>query len=724
MGSSCCATERISDKLNLPLSSVFKVLLIQREYRKFRYRRNTRKEYYSKYCVMGVKKLDDWDKYFISDKSDSFYKLVRRIVNFYNSLFNIPLENSEEMKRNSNLKLTINEAFFESISKNPSKNNFISSFRYVISEYVSIKFFCRDQLKYYLNAKEKDLISSFYKVDLNDIVIKKYFENIFLKIKNSIDNTLINHSSLILNENEYLFFRMLTNNEFNILNKEFKILENLNYEDILKVMNEYESLKFSKSKKVDSINVSGIKVNKSNNDKMTIESDFNTNNSNVGIDKYTTNISKNNNIINKVPNSSSQKSLFCEKKKYRNILKSFYNLAEIHRNNYYPNSIKINDENFKLVKELYDLIYANSLIKTIDGNFFDSLNEFFDNDHELEQEIQENDILISERLKSRMSNYYSIVDNLKEDRSNNNESSNNDALSLAPNLNNKMKTFKNSKYKYIKLVLMLSEKDMFYYHGGWCKISCHLNSLGNLYMLNDQFLPNLKYNGFFVNSNFNGVGNLTTNEKYYYTGEFIDGERFGYCEIVDKGKELDNQLSSSSIKYKGLNINSEFQGFGELIEKDYFYIGTFSESNKTGIGLYFNEENGIQYVGGFLNQKLNGLGYLKWIKNEISSGKGSSVDMLPLYYYGEFLDNVQNGFGKIYYSNGDSYTGEFRNGMFHGKGQYNYKSGKILKPLIDGQFINDKKSGWFEYKSNKDINNTTYILFKNDIQISTSKKKP
>jgi hypothetical protein len=47
---------------------------------------------------------------------------------------------------------------------------------------------------------------------------------------------------------------------------------------------------------------------------------------------------------------------------------------------------------------------------------------------------------------------------------------------------------------------------------------------------------------------------------------------------------------------------------------------------------------------------------------------------------------VLNGFARIFYTNGDYYTGEFKDNVRHGKGKHIYKSGKIM----DGLWLNNK----------------------------------
>ncbi len=56
-----------------------------------------------------------------------------------------------------------------------------------------------------------------------------------------------------------------------------------------------------------------------------------------------------------------------------------------------------------------------------------------------------------------------------------------------------------------------------------------------------------------------------------------------------------------------------------------------------------------------------------------------------------------NGFARIFYTNGDYYTGEFKDNVRHGKGKHIYKSGKIM----DGLWLNNKLILWFVWSIEK-----------------------
>ena len=60
-----------------------------------------------------------------------------------------------------------------------------------------------------------------------------------------------------------------------------------------------------------------------------------------------------------------------------------------------------------------------------------------------------------------------------------------------------------------------------------------------------------------------------------------------------------------------------------------------------------------------------------------------------LNYEGDLTDNIPNGYGTAYYSNGDIYEGYWKNGKRHGTGSYTWKNGK----KYTGDWKNDQKDG-------------------------------
>ena len=61
-----------------------------------------------------------------------------------------------------------------------------------------------------------------------------------------------------------------------------------------------------------------------------------------------------------------------------------------------------------------------------------------------------------------------------------------------------------------------------------------------------------------------------------------------------------------------------------------------------------------------------------------------------IIYEGDWINNKREGNGKYIFENGEYYIGQFKNGLFHGKGIYYYSNGKIKKK---GNWINNEFVG-------------------------------
>ena len=61
-------------------------------------------------------------------------------------------------------------------------------------------------------------------------------------------------------------------------------------------------------------------------------------------------------------------------------------------------------------------------------------------------------------------------------------------------------------------------------------------------------------------------------------------------------------------------------------------------------------------------------------------------------YDGEFSGDKMHGFGKMVYSDGSHYTGQYHNGQKAGPGQYALNNGTIYR----GMYVSDKRNGYCE----------------------------
>ena len=228
----------------------------------------------------------------------------------------------------------------------------------------------------------------------------------------------------------------------------------------------------------------------------------------------------------------------------------------------------------------------------------------------------------------------------------------------------------------------------------------------------------IKYEGEFFNDIYHGQGKLYINNesKYYlfYEGKWNYGQRCG------KGIEY---YSNGKKKYDGEFNNNLYHGNGTLFFQDgnqfterfenINYKGNWKFGIKNGRGkLYF--KTGYYYDGDFVNDQMHGKGVLSFIENynldktfevfsNIIKNPLAVINDLETYatnlfkgdlgnikeYDGNFVNNKKEGFGTCRYKNGASYSGEWKNDKYDGKGVFFKKMESILK--VYGKMI--KKLG-------------------------------
>ncbi|XP_018516602.1 alsin isoform X1 [Lates calcarifer] len=115
------------------------------------------------------------------------------------------------------------------------------------------------------------------------------------------------------------------------------------------------------------------------------------------------------------------------------------------------------------------------------------------------------------------------------------------------------------------------------------------------------------------------------------------------------------------------------------------------------------------YEGRWLNGKPNGRGVLKWpdgriytgeFKNGLEDGFGEFVAPNKTlnkndHYQGQWKDGKMHGLGTYRYASGEVYDGSFQDGMRHGHGML--RSGKLntsSPSVFIGQWLQDKKTGY------------------------------
>ncbi|MBC8306319.1 MAG: caspase family protein [Pelagibacterales bacterium] len=159
-----------------------------------------------------------------------------------------------------------------------------------------------------------------------------------------------------------------------------------------------------------------------------------------------------------------------------------------------------------------------------------------------------------------------------------------------------------------------------------------------------------------------GQGTITWTNGDSYNGEWQNGKRTGYGNLIFT---LDN-----GDKYIGELYNNLWDGQGTYIYKA-----------------------GDKYVGGYNNGKMEGQGTYTWVngdkyegqhKDGIRSGQGTYTYINGDKFVGEYKNDLMYE-GTYTLIIGDTYKGFFKNGKWHGQGTYTYKSG--------GKYVGNWKEG-------------------------------
>ena len=196
-----------------------------------------------------------------------------------------------------------------------------------------------------------------------------------------------------------------------------------------------------------------------------------------------------------------------------------------------------------------------------------------------------------------------------------------------------------------------------------------------------------------MNGKFNGYGELYFKNGKKYEGKFEDGKLNGYGRLIDlfgiicyegifkdnilldgKGKIIKIEKNGDKTIYEGDIKNMKKEGSGIEKNKEFTYLGNFSDDLKHGKGKIIYKD-GDSYEGDFLNGQLTGYGIYKWVDKNT--------------YEGDFLNGQMHGKGKYKWVDGDEYEGQYINNIKEGLGEFRWKNGRKYK----GPFKGNKPHG-------------------------------
>lgn len=194
------------------------------------------------------------------------------------------------------------------------------------------------------------------------------------------------------------------------------------------------------------------------------------------------------------------------------------------------------------------------------------------------------------------------------------------------------------------------------------------------------------YEGNFKHGKKHGKGTMTYKCGLVYIGEWKDDQISGKgrFEISENARNFEHLVSLRKNNAQKKIIASDDMGWSTKILSS----GTVQITSKSS----FRNSNGTnwQTYAPFIHEKYNSFRVVFFDDKDI--------------YYGTVTENGKmNGYGVIYYSNGDFYAGDFDLGSRTGKGVYYWNKDKAGRIKYEGEFQNSTISGYgkLTYSSGK-----------------------
>ena len=200
-----------------------------------------------------------------------------------------------------------------------------------------------------------------------------------------------------------------------------------------------------------------------------------------------------------------------------------------------------------------------------------------------------------------------------------------------------------------------------------------------------------------------------------YSGEWLGGFRHGKGKMIwQDGVTYDGEWSYGF---------AEGQGLLTYPNRD-FMKGKFMYNKLNGIGELHNIENGYNYYGNFLEDRQNGQGKETWgdgscYEGEYEMGKKEGIGKYKWkdgsFYHGQWKDNKIHGIGIYDWGDGRIYIGGWRYAKLSGFGLFIWKDGKEYR----GEYKDDKR---WNFGISKELNGRKYEgFFENGVKSKLGK---
>ena len=143
-------------------------------------------------------------------------------------------------------------------------------------------------------------------------------------------------------------------------------------------------------------------------------------------------------------------------------------------------------------------------------------------------------------------------------------------------------------------------------------------------------------------------------------------------------------------KYEGQFLNGNFEGQGTFsFANGDRYVGQFKDNYPDGQGTRFlasgKEETGLWREGEFLGASLTTGGKVGCVDGDCAEGRGTYIYKEgSAKYVGDFKANYPHGIGTCIYANGDRYEGEWADGAFQGQGTLFLRDGTVVSGFWRG----------------------------------------
>mmetsp|Transcript_27150 Transcript_27150/g.26814 ORF Transcript_27150/g.26814 Transcript_27150/m.26814 type:complete len:333 (+) Transcript_27150:275-1273(+) len=168
-----------------------------------------------------------------------------------------------------------------------------------------------------------------------------------------------------------------------------------------------------------------------------------------------------------------------------------------------------------------------------------------------------------------------------------------------------------------------------------------------------------------------------TQSSYAYVSSQSNGNSNGDQYSARYPSFTTDVYPSSTSYYSNPYQSSNYSSYSR---ENLYYGEIDSEGKRSGYGK-IKYSNGDQYEGNWENDKRSGKGIYKW--------KDWGV------YEGDFEDGIIKGVGKRTYNSGNIYIGEFKNGKKEGRGEMKFKNGdKYEGEWVDDEMHGDGKYSW------------------------------